>query len=114
MATSLFPTLRPADTTPLAVIEGRVELRGKCLWFVTDQGTYLALWPPGARLQGEAAAIAIHDAAGRRLATLGTRIRAVGGELPDPRSVMEVTGQEPPQECRVGRSWRAYEVTAIE
>lgn len=111
-----FPVLKPAPVTPIAAFEGRLVLRDGCLWIERPSPTefYLALWPAGSRLDQSAGNVSIVDSRGIRLATVGDRLRATGGETRDVSFVVQITDQTPPPACRRGEAyWRAYEVIRL-
>lgn len=111
-----FPVLQPATAIPVAILQGRVVSRGGCLWIQPAEGRelYLALWPPGSRLEQVGSGVAVVDASGAQVVTVGDRLRSVGGETKDVNDVIRFTGQKPPLACQVGEAyWRAYQVTRL-
>lgn len=112
-----FPVLRPASAIPAALLQGRVVLRGGCLWIQPAEGRelYLALWPPGSRLDPATGVITTLDASGAQVTiAVGDRLRAGGGETKDVNFVVDLTGQKPPPACQTGEGyWRMYQITRL-
>lgn len=113
-----FPVMRPADAIPAALMPpGTLALRGGCLWVDTELDgrtiSWLILWPAGSSLRESDGVLTVYDGQGARVASVGERIEAGGGETPNLDFVRDRTGQTPPPECQLGEAyWMAYGVRA--
>jgi hypothetical protein len=98
-------------STPLALAEGRLEVKDGCLWLVTTVGTrILPIWPGGYGLRGAVGALSVTDSGGRVVAAEGESVRIGGGEyrVADARRLM---GREEPAVCGGSGFWLVGSIT---
>ena len=99
-------------STPLAVTDGRLEVKDGCLWLVRTIGTrILPIWPGGYGLRGTVGSLKVTDSAGRVIAGEEQTVRMGGGEyaVADARRLM---GQEEPAACGGSGFWLVGSVIA--
>ena len=107
-----FPRYGSMGATPLALSEGRLEVKDGCLWLVRIVGTkILPIWPGGYGLRGSVGSLKVTDSAGVVVAAEGQRVRVGGGEYPvaDARRLM---GREEPAACGGSGFWLVGAITA--
>jgi hypothetical protein len=107
-----FPRYGSMGPTPLALSEGRLQVKDGCLWLVHTVGTrILPIWPGGYGVRGTVGSLQVTDSAGHVVATEGLSVRMVGGEYPvaDARRLM---GREEPAACGGSGFWLVGAVTA--
>jgi len=107
-----FPRYGSMGSTPLALTEGRLEVKDGCLWLVHIVGTkILPIWPGGYGLRGSVGSLQVTDSAGVVVAAEGQRVRVGGGEYPvaDARRLM---GREEPAACGESGFWLVGAITA--
>jgi hypothetical protein len=107
-----FPRYGSMGPTPLAIADGRLEVKDGCLWLVRTIGTrILPIWPGGYGLRGTVGSLQVTDSAGRVIAGEGQTVRMGGGEyaVADARRLM---GREEPAACGGSGFWLVGGVTA--
>jgi hypothetical protein len=107
-----FPRYGSMGPTPLAVTDGRLEVKDGCVWLVRTVGTKIVpIWPAGYGLRGTVGALQVTDSSGRVVAAEGQSVRVVGGEyaVADARRLM---GQEEPAACGGSGFWLVGSVIA--
>jgi hypothetical protein len=108
-----FPRYGSMGATPLAVTDGRIEVKSGCLWLVRTVGTKIVpIWPGGYGLRGTVGALHVTDSGGRVVAAEGQSVRVGGGEyaVADARRLM---GQEEPTACGGGGFWLVGAITVL-
>lgn len=98
--------------TPLALTEGRLEVKDGCLWLVKTAGPkVLPIWPGGYGLRGSVGSLQVTDSAGHVVAVEGQYVRLGGGEYPvaDARRLM---GRDEPAACADNGFWLVGAITA--
>ena len=86
-----FPRYGSMGPTPLALSEGRLEVKDACLWLIRTVGTkILPIWPGGYGVRGSVGSLQVTDPAGQVVAAEGQVVRMVGGEyaVADARRLM--------------------------
>lgn len=103
-----FPTWEPSGGgSELAVLEGRLIVRGDCVLWATDAGEFLPIWPESYEFDGSDVVV---DS--QVLVTVGEGAFLVGGELSSFGEAESMTQSEIPRQCRVtGGPWRVADVT---
>lgn len=107
-----FPRYGSMGPTPLALTEGRLEVKDGCLWLVDTAGSkVLPIWPGGYGIRGSVGSLQVTDPAGQVVATEGQVVRMGGGEyaVADARRLM---GREEPTACGGSGFWLVGSVTA--
>jgi hypothetical protein len=101
-----FPHHSVRGPTPMAVLDGRLEVAGGCIWIVAQDGRrLLPIWPPGSHVRIVAERLELTDDAGRVLAADGDRVAIVGGETVTADNARGFMGRVEPTACRPDAFW---------
>ena len=108
-----FPRYGSMGATPLAVTDGRLEVKSGCLWLVRTVGTKVVpIWPGGYGLRGTVGSLQVTDSDGRVVAAEGQSVRLAGGEYPL-AAARQLMGQEEPAGCGGSGFWLVGAITVL-
>ncbi len=103
-----------SDSGMLALMEGRLEVRGGCLWVVPTRGDrMLPIWPPRFGLRVTEERLTILDASGGVVARESDLVLLVGGQV-DEQHAYELSARQAPAACRSKNNyWMTREVRGL-
>jgi hypothetical protein len=109
-----FPRHGNSGPGPGALLEGRLETRGGCIWIVGSGGDrVLPIWPPRFGLRVTEGRLTILDASGGVVAREGDLVRSTGGETVTEQNAYELIGREPPESCRAKIYWTTGDIRSL-
>jgi len=91
----------------MATTGGTLVHADGCLWIVSGDEKWLALWPTSyapAVVNGNT--VVVNEASGEILARVGTAIEVLGGETHDPKAARSIVSSDIPTNCIGGAFWQ--------